>query len=294
MRLRTPTLRLCGKRGGGVGGRPLPGKAAWVGRSASVVFGLALVLALVFGAATAALGANGGNLVLGSLNNAATAVTRLAGDVDGPAVQVANPNPGADDTALDLRVQAGEAPLRVNSGARVANLNAARAGRADSAASADTANSARNADTLDGKDSAQFADSSHAHSGADISSGTVEADRVEDGAGSDLNADQLDGKDSVAYQPRVKWARVFADGSYSGSRGVVSVTRRNPGIYEVEFDEDVAHTCSIIGSLNSGSAPGFVKAGSGGVGTPNDTVLVTTQNRDFTHVDNHFYVTVLC
>jgi len=35
-------------------------------------------------------------------------------------------------------------------------------------------------------------------------------------------------------------------------------------------------------------------AGAGGTGDPADTVLVTTQNRDFNFVDNHFYVTVLC
>ena len=70
--------------------------------------------------------------------------------------------------------------------------------------------------------------------------------------------------------------------------------RTNPGIYKVEFDQDVAHTCSIIGSLNSGSAPGFVMAGAGEPNDPADTVVVTTQSRDFTFVDNHFYVTALC
>jgi hypothetical protein len=82
-----------------------------------------------------ALGANGQNLVLGSLNNAATAVTKLAGNADGAALQVVNPNAGTDDTALDLRVQAGEAPMRVNSNTKVANLNS---------------------DTLDGKSSELF------------------------------------------------------------------------------------------------------------------------------------------
>ena len=76
---------------------------------------------------------------------------------------------------------------------------------------------------------------------------------------------------------------------------MLSVTRVNPGIYKVKLDEEVAHTCSIIGSLNSGSAPGFVMAGAGGgTGDPADPVLVTTQNRDFHSVDNHFYVTALC
>ncbi len=47
-------------------------KVAWVGRTASMVFGLALVLALVFGVATMALGANGQTFILGKLNKAAT------------------------------------------------------------------------------------------------------------------------------------------------------------------------------------------------------------------------------
>ena len=62
---------------------------------------------------------------------------------------------------------------------------------------ADSATSAGDANTLDGKDSAQFADATHPHSGADITSGTVEADRIEDGAGSNLDADTLDGLDST-------------------------------------------------------------------------------------------------
>ncbi len=43
-------------------------KVAWVGRTASMVFGLALV----FGVATMALGANGQTFILGKLNKAAT------------------------------------------------------------------------------------------------------------------------------------------------------------------------------------------------------------------------------
>jgi hypothetical protein len=115
--------------------RSAAGKVAWVGRTASMVFGLALVMALMFGLASMAFAANGNNFVLGVLNNTATAVTRLTGNVDGAAMQVVNTNPGADDTALDLRVQSGEAPMRVNSDKKVANLDA---------------------DTIDGKSSGTF------------------------------------------------------------------------------------------------------------------------------------------
>jgi hypothetical protein len=103
-----------------------------------MVFGLALVLALVFGVASMALGANGQAWILGR-GNAATAITKLAGaaGVDGPMLQLINNNAGANDTALDLRVQAGEAPMSVNSGTKVADLNS---------------------DRLDGKDQSAFAD----------------------------------------------------------------------------------------------------------------------------------------
>jgi hypothetical protein len=99
-------------------------KVMWVGRATVFVVGLAVILALVFGVASTALGANGDAWILGQ-NNAATAITRLAGaaGVDGPMLQLINNNPDADDTALALNVQEGEAPMRVNSDTRVTNLN---------------------------------------------------------------------------------------------------------------------------------------------------------------------------
>jgi|GEM_PF-1782523 len=105
-------------------------------RSTAVMAGLAVTLALVAGAASAAFGANGDAWRLG-VRNAATAITSLGGGqgVNGPMLRLTNNNAGADDTALALRVQAGEPPMRVSSGTRVDNLNA---------------------DQLDGRDSAAF------------------------------------------------------------------------------------------------------------------------------------------
>jgi hypothetical protein len=114
--------------------RSVASKVAWVGRTASMVFGLALVLALIIGVASMALAANGNPLRLGQ-NNVATLLTKLTGNVNGSAMQVVNNNAGTNDTALDLSVQSGEAPMKVNSRAKVANLNA---------------------DRLDGKDFASF------------------------------------------------------------------------------------------------------------------------------------------
>jgi len=137
--------------------RKVASKVAWVGRSASMVFGLALVLALIVGVASMAFGANGGNFILGR-TNVATIVTRLAGPdgVNGAMFEVINNNAGTDDTALSLKVQPGEPPMKVNSQTRVANLNAALASQADSAASAAFASNAANSDKLDGKDSSEL------------------------------------------------------------------------------------------------------------------------------------------
>jgi hypothetical protein len=105
--------------------RSVAKKVAWVGRTASMVFGLALVLALVFGMASTAFGANGGNFILGSLNNTATAITKLTGTVGGgPALQVSNPSTATGSTALDLQVATGKAPMKVNRTTKVTNLNA--------------------------------------------------------------------------------------------------------------------------------------------------------------------------
>jgi hypothetical protein len=84
--------------------------------------------------------------------------------------------------------------MKVDSQARVANLNA---------------------DEIDGRDAASFAASTHAHSGEDITGGTVAEARIDDslarddevistvqagdGSGSSLDADHLDGKDSSAF-----------------------------------------------------------------------------------------------
>ena len=110
--------------------RSAASKVAWVGRTASMVFGLALVMALLFGVASTAFGANGGSFILGKATNAATKVTGLIGRVaTGEALVVKNPSGGS---ALGLSV--GDpladpatktvAPMKVDSQAVVGNLNA--------------------------------------------------------------------------------------------------------------------------------------------------------------------------
>ena len=73
-----------------------------------MVFGLALVMALLFGVASMALGATGGNFLLGK-KNVASAISTLVKKGPGP--------------ALSLVVEANQPPLKVNSTAKVDNLN---------------------------------------------------------------------------------------------------------------------------------------------------------------------------
>jgi hypothetical protein len=101
-------------------------KVAWVGRTASMVFGLALVMALILGAATMAFGANGDFFKIGK-TNLASAVSVLTKSGAGP--------------ALSLKVDRG-APLAVNSDAKVGKLNADELDGLDSARLAGTGDSA--------------------------------------------------------------------------------------------------------------------------------------------------------
>jgi len=96
-------------------------KVMWVGRATVFLVGFAVVLALLFGAASVALGADGDFFKVGR-SNLADSVSRLTKSGAGP--------------ALDLRVGSGP-PLAINSRTKVANLNA---------------------DSLDGKDGRAFAD----------------------------------------------------------------------------------------------------------------------------------------
>jgi hypothetical protein len=99
-------------------------KVWWVGRTASTVFGLALMLALVFGMATMALGATGTNFILGK-GNSAGATTQLTSAVAGPVLKLVNNGTSTAATALNLSVPSGRAPMTVNASAgKATNLNA--------------------------------------------------------------------------------------------------------------------------------------------------------------------------
>jgi hypothetical protein len=85
------------------------GKVMWVGRATVLLVGLAVILALLFGMASKALGDNGKPLILGKAANTASKITGLVKSGAGP--------------ALRLRVDSGP-PLAVDSADQVLNLNA--------------------------------------------------------------------------------------------------------------------------------------------------------------------------
>ncbi|HEX2742576.1 MAG TPA: hypothetical protein VHM69_19205 [Rubrobacter sp.] len=110
--------------------RSTASKVMWVGRATVFLVGLSVILALIFGAASAALGANGDSFILGTTANTATKVTGLVGsiaDTTKAALLVRNNRGGA---ALDLRVGSPTVPandvvpMKVNSTKKVDNLNA--------------------------------------------------------------------------------------------------------------------------------------------------------------------------
>lgn len=130
------------------------GRTFKIARGTALALGVGMMLALTVGLASEALGANGGSLILGKATNVATSVTGLVGRVaSGAALLVSNPSGGA---ALDLRVQPGKAPIKVNSSGKVSNLNADQIDGLDSQTFQRSGTKAADADRLDGKDSTAF------------------------------------------------------------------------------------------------------------------------------------------
>jgi hypothetical protein len=104
--------------------RSVVSKIMLVGRATVFMVGLAVVLALVFGAATAALGAPITTFKLGQINTS-NAISTLVGAVSGSNLKIENTGTGANATALELKVAQGNAPLAVNADAgKATNLNA--------------------------------------------------------------------------------------------------------------------------------------------------------------------------
>jgi hypothetical protein len=85
--------------------RTAASKVMWVGRATVFLVGLSVILALVFGIATTAMGANGNPFLLGK-KNVATAVSTLVREGPGPALKVVV---GANQPPLTVNASAGKA-----------------------------------------------------------------------------------------------------------------------------------------------------------------------------------------
>ncbi len=173
-------------------------KVAWVGRTASMVFGLALVLALMLGVATMAFGADGDFFKVGK-SNLASAVSTLTKSGAGP--------------ALKLNVDSG-APLAVNSTTKVAKLNADRIDNREASSFANGVGGvATNADQLDGQDSTAFLGANQKAADSELldgknasefaadanQNGKADAAEQADNATNAGNADTVDGKHAADF-----------------------------------------------------------------------------------------------
>src|SRR5215204_2221575 len=98
-------------------------KVVWLGRATMFCIGLAVILALSVGLASAALAGTGvgARFDLGKTNTV-NAVSSLVGSIAGPSLLIDNNSTGTGATALDLRVEPGKVPMKINSGAKVGNL----------------------------------------------------------------------------------------------------------------------------------------------------------------------------
>lgn len=135
-----------------------------------MVFGLALVLALVFGAISMALAATGGNFILGKANTAGE-ISRLTANIAHPTLQLINTSTATAATALNLHVANGNPPMTVNSSTKVARLNS---------------------DQVDGKNSTDLVPGGVVPAGTTIR-GNYEID------GSSANGSELIGGDSISF-----------------------------------------------------------------------------------------------
>lgn len=146
----------------------------WMARGTATMLGLAVMLAVVFGAGTAALAAVPGDpFKLGKINTIGK-ITQLVGSADSAVLKIDNDSKGANATALDLQVDPRKPPMRVDSFTRVEKLNADLLDGRDANQFVTLGGKAFDSDHLDGKDSTAFA------------SGT---------GGKADDADKLDGKD---------------------------------------------------------------------------------------------------
>lgn len=163
------------------------------------MMGLAVILAVVLGVATSALAGTGvgATFNLGQTNTV-DALSRLVGSTNNALLRIDNDDAGASATALELRVEPGQAPMKVDSSTKVQGLNA---------------------DEVDGKSADAFLGTDDK---ADDATHAVQADRAARAA----NASEVDGlsADEIGVN---NWSRVVS-GSDFDSDSPKTVTAHCP------------------------------------------------------------------
>lgn len=193
--------------------RTAASKVMWVGRATVFLVGLAVVLALVVGFATAALAGTGvgSTFNLGKVN-AVNRISHLVGSTDNAMLRVDNNNAGANATALDLRVEPGLTPMKVDSSTQVSNLNADLVdGRS---ASSFVANSTYRIGSGQERAGTQLGDGSKV-----LSQSCLPGDRMLSGgpASVNVNSDVLDSfaADTSTWQARINDSAVSGGDSFT-------------------------------------------------------------------------------
>jgi hypothetical protein len=184
-------------------------KLTWMARATTTVVGLAIMLALVLGGATTALAGTGvgATFNLGKVNSV-NAISKLVGSVGGSSLTIDNNSTDANATALDLQVEPGKPPMRVNSSTEVQGLNADQLNGKSANEFLGRFEAASNSNLLDGKDSTAFA--------TGVNGKATDADKL-DG----LDAAELRGLSEVS----ARGVNVFTQAGANGS----GVARCLPG-----------------------------------------------------------------
>jgi len=103
--------------------KTISSKVMWVGKVTTFCVGLAVTLALILGVGTTALAAVPGDPFKLGRSNSVDKITTLVGSVNKAMLKIDNNSTGASATALNLQVEPGQAPMKVDSGTKVADLN---------------------------------------------------------------------------------------------------------------------------------------------------------------------------
>lgn len=181
----------------------------WVGRATVFLVGLAVVLGIT-SAALAGTGV-GDTFNLGRINTV-NRISRLVGSPDNAMLRVSNNDAGTNATALDLQVEPGHAPMKVNSSSQVSNLNADLVDRRS--ASSFVANSTYRLGQGQERAGSELSDHSKV-----LSQSCLAGDRLLSGgpASVNVNSDVLDSfaQDTNTWQARINDSAVSGGDSFT-------------------------------------------------------------------------------